>query len=125
MIRVKVKNICIYLATIIITLRLNLLLTQRSIDEGFSNFLFISAFLLILIQIFTSKYTVMQLFMLVVLTLVIVKITLVTGSNILLFMLFFVYAIPDIDLVKIIYIYTFITTSLFIYTVMNLSLIHI
>ena len=119
MIRVKVKNICIYLATILITLRLNLLLTQRSIDEGFSNFLFISAFLLILIQIFTSKYTVMQLFMLVVLTLVIVKITLVTGSNILLFMLFFVYAIPDIDLVKIIYIYTFITTSLFIYTVMN------
>lgn len=88
MIRVKVKNICIYLATILITLRLNLLLTQRSIDEGFSNFLFISAFLLILIQIFTSKYTVMQLFMLVVLTLVIVKITLVTGSNILLFMLF-------------------------------------
>lgn len=119
MIRVKVKNICIYLATILITLRLNLLLTQRSIDEGFSNFLFISACLLILIQIFTSKYTVMQLFMLVVLTLVIVKITLVTGSNILLFMLFFVYAIQDIDLVKIIYIYTFITTSLFIYTVMN------
>lgn len=46
MIRVKVKNICIYLATILITLRLNLLLTQRSIDEGFSNFLFISAFCL-------------------------------------------------------------------------------